>query len=563
MKPSRPEELQSILSQERWDRAAALLGSLDPTVAADAFLGLPHHQQQALIRRMPADLSARLVGIFPYYDAFVLLRSLPPDAMSAVMAQMHPGELLNLLEDLPEALAQQLAEAIPGKLPLATHAPLPEAEGPTAIIEARHIEKSFSRPGGEIQVIAPTSLAIREGSIIAVLGPSGSGKSTLLRMLSGLTPPSAGEVLWNGKPLDGAPPNAAIVFQSFALFPWLTVLENVETPLVANRIGRDDRRERALRALDTVGLKGFETAFPKELSGGMKQRVGFARALAVEPEVLFMDEPFSALDVLTSENLRSELLGLWRSKRIPTKSIFLVTHNIEEAVLLADRIIVLGRNPGRVRADFNVPLPHPRDKNSPEFLVYVDYIYKLMTQPELEMRPPGGAPSTKQPHRMVPHARHGAVSGLLELLEDSGGKEDLYRVAEEFQMETDDLLPIVEAAALLGFIRTERGDVEVLPAGKAFVEAGANERKALYRQAALANVTLLQQMESALRRKSNGRMPLEFFRGVLRERLPDDEARLQIDTALDWARYAELFTYDAAKDELLSIEPAAQSEPRP
>jgi NitT/TauT family transport system ATP-binding protein len=292
----------------------------------------------------------------------------------------------------------------------------------------------------------------------------------------------------------------------------------------------------------------------------MKQRVGFARALAVEPEVLFMDEPFSALDVLTAENLRSELLELWRGKRMPTKSIFLVTHNIEEAVLLADRIIVLGRNPGRIRADFNVPLPHLRNKNSAEFLVYVDYIYKLMTQPELEIRPPEKAATvSRQPYRILPHARHGAVSGLLELLSDRGGKEDLYRVAEELQMETDDLLPIVEAAALLGFVKTERGDVEVTPEGKAFVDAEANERKVLFRKAVLANVTLLQQMDSALQRKSNRRIPLEFFRGVLRERLPDDEARLQIDTALDWARYAELLTYDAAKDELSSPD----TEPRP
>jgi NitT/TauT family transport system ATP-binding protein len=563
MKPPRPEELQSILSQQRWDRAVTLLGSLDPTVAGDAFLGLSHEQQQTLIRRMPPDLAARLVGIFPYYDAFVLLHSLSPDAVAAVVEQMHPGEFLNLLEALPESLAQQLAEALPGKLSLDARMPSPEAAGPPAIIEARQIEKRFVRPGGEVQVIAPTSLAIRAGSIVALLGPSGSGKSTLLRMLAGLATPSAGQVFWHGKPLNGSPPNAAIVFQSFALFPWLTVLDNVETPLVANGIERDHRRERALRALDVVGLKGFETAYPKELSGGMKQRVGFARALAVEPEVLFMDEPFSALDVLTAENLRSELLELWRGKRIPTKSIFLVTHNIEEAVLLADRIIVLGRNPGRIRADFNVPLPHPRDKNSAEFLVYVDYIYKLMTQPDLEIRPPEKVRASRPPYRLLPHARHGAVTGLLELLSDRGGKEDLYRVAEDLQMETDDLLPIVEAAALLGFVKTERGDVEVTPEGQAFVDADANERKLLFRKSLLASVTLLQQMDSALQRKSNGRMPLEFFRGVLRERLPDDEARLQTDTALDWARYAELFTYDAAKDELLSIDSGAQTEPRP
>jgi NitT/TauT family transport system ATP-binding protein len=232
-----------------------------------------------------------------------------------------------------------------------------------AIIEARDITKFCVQPGGgRIEVIAPTDLAIYPGTIVALLGPSGSGKSTLLRMLSGLARPSAGEVLWHGRPLDGQVPNVAIVFQSFALFPWLTVLQNVEAPLKAAGLSVIERRKRALRMLDTVGLDGFETAYPKELSGGMKQRVGFARALVVEPEVLFMDEPFSSLDVLTAENLRGELLELWLSKKIPTHTIFLVTHNIEEAVLLADRIIVLGRNPGRVRADFPIVLPQPRDR---------------------------------------------------------------------------------------------------------------------------------------------------------------------------------------------------------
>src|SRR5438477_5957434 len=226
-----------------------------------------------------------------------------------------------------------------------------------AIIEAHDITKFCVQPGGgRIEVIAPTDLAIYPGTIVALLGPSGSGKSTLLRMLSGLARPSAGEVLWHGRPLDGQVPNVAIVFQSFALFPWLTVIQNVEAPLEAKGVPEVERRKRALRALDTVGLDGFETAYPKELSGGMKQRVGFARALVVEPEVLFMDEPFSSLDVLTAENLRGELLELWLSKKIPTYTLFLVTHNIEEAVLLADRIIVLGRSPAKIRADFRVPL---------------------------------------------------------------------------------------------------------------------------------------------------------------------------------------------------------------
>ena len=232
-------------------------------------------------------------------------------------------------------------------------------------------------------MIAPTDLSIEPGHIVALLGPSGSGKSTLLRMLSGLSAPSAGEVFWHGKPIGSVQINVSIVFQSFALFPWLTVLENVEAPLKARGMDPDERRERSMRILDTVGLDGFQAAYPKELSGGMRQRVGFARALVVEPEVLFMDEPFSALDVLTAENLRSELLELWAKKTIPTKSIFIVTHNIEEAVLLADRIIVLGRNPGHIRTDFKVGLDHPRDRKTAAFTGIVDYIYKVLTRPDV------------------------------------------------------------------------------------------------------------------------------------------------------------------------------------
>src|SRR6202451_433585 len=288
------------------------------------------------------------------------------------------------------------------------------------IIEARGLEKFYGEPGANvIQVIAPTDISVHAGEILAVLGPSGSGKSTLLRMLTGLSKPSAGEVLWHGKPVTGQSPNVSIVFQSFALFPWLTVLENVEAPLKARGIAEIPRRKRSLKILETVGLDGFEAAYPKELSGGMKQRVGFARALVVEPEVLFMDEPFSALDVLTAENLRSELLELWANKAMPTKAIFLVTHNIEEAVLLADRIIVLGRNPGHIRTDFPVPLAQPRDRKSEAFTKLVDYIYKVLTQPDVapaeapgQVTEPQTRDQRQMRYQMLPHARPGGIAGL-------------------------------------------------------------------------------------------------------------------------------------------------------
>jgi NitT/TauT family transport system ATP-binding protein len=422
------------------------------------------------------------------------------------------------------------------------------------IIEARALEKFYGEPGNNpIQVIAPTDISVYAGEILAVLGPSGSGKSTLLRMLTGLSQPSAGEVLWHDKPVGGQSPNVSIVFQSFALFPWLTVLENVEAPLKARGIAEIPRRKRSLKILETVGLDGFEAAYPKELSGGMKQRVGFARALVVEPEVLFMDEPFSALDVLTAENLRTETLELWANKSIPTRAIYLVTHNIEEAVLLADRIIVLGKNPGRIRTDFQVGLPQPRDRKSAGFLQLVDYIYKVLTQPDAAPQvAPGketaavaaGAPRSKYP--MLPHARPGGISGMLEILTDRGGHDDIYHLADDLSFEIDDVLPIVEAASMLGLAHVSEGDVELTTAGRQYVEADIAERKELFGKAALERVTLIRQIKRALESKSNHTLPDEFFHDTLDEHFSEEETVQQLQTAINWGRYAGLFDYDSA-----------------
>jgi NitT/TauT family transport system ATP-binding protein len=427
-----------------------------------------------------------------------------------------------------------------------------------AIIQARAVEKFYAQPdGSRIEVIAPTDLDIMPGKIVALLGPSGSGKSTLLRMLTGLSQPSSGEVLWHGKPLGANPPNVAIVFQSFALFPWLNVLENVEAPLEARGVGPIERRKRSLKMLDTVGLDGFETAYPKELSGGMKQRVGFARALVVEPEVLFMDEPFSALDVLTAENLRNELLELWLSKKMPTSAIFVVTHNIEESVLLADRVIVLGRNPGRIRSDFEVTLPYPRDRKAPRFVEYVDYIYKIMTQPDVEHTLPeaaGGAKSTiraKEKYQMLPHARPGGIAGLLELLHDQGGRDDLYRLSDELSMDVDDLLPIVEAASMLGFATLKEGDVEITPEGVAFADADILGRKTLFREASLKHIAILQSIDNVLKAKSDHSIPDEFFHDILDEHFSQDEVERQFETAMNWGRYAEIFDHDPERERLV------------
>lgn len=548
-----------------------MLQQLDPADAAESLRPLPFEDQQALFRKFQVAFAARVVEVLPYYQAYVLLHSRPHDELNAIVDAMNPGARLSFFDELPEEAFQHLMGELAEK-PFAAPAPLEAAPAPeieaeegaapppeTAIVEGRQIEKRFQRPdGGAVQVIAPTDLAIQAGGIVALLGPSGSGKSTLLRILSGLTAPSAGQVFWHGAPLAESVPNVAIVFQSFALFPWLTVIENVEVPLIARGMPPVERRRRALRMLVSVGLEGFEDNYPKDLSGGMKQRVGFARALAVEPEILFMDEPFSALDVLTAENLRGELMELWDGRKIPTKAIFLVTHNIEEAVLLADRVLVLGRNPAHIRADFQVPMPRPRERNSAEFLLYVDYIYKLITQPEAKAEPlsvPG--PAAKTSYQMLPHAKPASIAGLAELLLDRGGREDLYRIADDLRMEVDDLLPIVEATTLLDFARSDKGDIELTPEGKALAEADIAGRRHLFRDAALAHVNLLQQMHSALVNKSDHSMPADFFRDVLEEHFAGDEVARQMETALTWGRYGEIVRHDSATDKVLLYEPAA------
>jgi NitT/TauT family transport system ATP-binding protein len=431
--------------------------------------------------------------------------------------------------------------------------------GVEPIIEARKLEKFYPQPdGSRIQVIAPTDLAVYPGQIIALLGPSGCGKSTMLRMLTGLSPTSAGTVYWHGHPVSGEAPNVSIVFQSFALFPWLTVIQNVEAPLEARGIAEMERHKRALRIIDAVGLDGFESAYPKELSGGMKQRVGVARALVVEPEVLFMDEPFSALDVLTAETLRGELLDLWMEKKIPTKAIFIVTHNIEEAVILADRIIVLGRNPAHIHAQFNVDIPHYRDRKDPRFVQLVDLIYRALTKQDHPELPAETRQSAENAERrrilMLPHTRPGGMAGLLEILVDQSGRADLKVLADELSLEVDALLPTVDTAVLLGMLKLADGVAIITPEGQAFAQGDIQERKAIFRRAALANVPLLRQMEQALKAKANRTLPAEFFQDLLDEHFSEDEARRQLETAIQWGRYAEIFDYDAATGKLTLTE---------
>jgi len=439
------------------------------------------------------------------------------------------------------------------------------------LIAVEEVNKSFPLPDGkgEFTVLRHINARVNSGEVVALLGRSGSGKSTLLRIMAGLIPPSEGQVISNGKVLRSANKDVAMVFQSFALLPWLTVQENVELGLEAQGVNRELRRQRALKAIDLVGLDGFESAYPKELSGGMKQRVGFARAFVIEPQVLFMDEPFSALDVLTAENLRGEIDDLWNAGGFPSKSILIVTHNIEEAVFLADRVIILGANPGRIRGEVVIDLPRPHDRTHPRFKALVDYIYTVMTNPEAEVTGEVAVAATKPPtqtskspySQSLPHVRVGGISGLLELIvEQPQGKEDIPKLAERLQLAVDDLLPILDGAVLLGFAKVTQGDVQVTDIGRDFATTTILRSKDLFQQQVLQNIPMLVSMVQTLREKRNGSMRADFFLDLLDEHFPHAEAERQFATAIDWGRYAELFEYDSREERLYLPEPMLGDE---
>ena len=416
----------------------------------------------------------------------------------------------------------------------------------TILLQARQLTKRFPLPegDGEYTVLHQVDLSLRDGEVLALLGRSGSGKSTLLRILAGLVPPTEGQVRYRGLPLCGPCPGVTMVFQTFALLPWLDVLGNVELGLKARGLPPELRRPKALQMIDVIGLDGHESAYPRELSGGMRQRVGFARALAVEPDVLLMDEPFSALDVLTAESLRGELMDLWRNRRIPTRAILIVTHNIEEAVLLADRVLLLGANPGHVRTEILLELPRPRSREDPAIQAQVDRLYQLMTRPDTpdESRRITPVRAALTP---LPHARLGALTGLLEFLEDRGGREDLHRLASDLQFEVDDLLPLMDAAMLFELARVEEGDALLTAEGTAFAQASTQQRKELFRVILTRTPTLVARIYAALSAKKNRRLPEGFFLDLFEEHFSAAEARRQLDTAIQWGRFAELFEYDA------------------
>jgi len=413
------------------------------------------------------------------------------------------------------------------------------------LLQVRNVRQAYHKDStADLVVLEGVDLTLRAGEIVGLLGRSGSGKSTLLRIVSGLLAPTGGEVLWRGAPLRGPADGVAMVFQSFALFPWLTVRENVELGLEAQGVARAERARRAEEAIDLIGLGGYEPAYPKELSGGMRQRVGLARALVVHPDLLLMDEPFSALDVLTAETLRTDLIYLWSEGRLPVKSMLMVTHNIEEAVLMCDRILVFSANPGRVANELAVGFPHPRDRHDKAFLEVVDKIYGLMTRRAVQ-RPQAAAPAPAFGTALHPVSTN-LLSGLLETLagQPYAGRADLPPLAAALQLEADELLPMGEALQLLRFAVLEEGDIRLTDAGRQFVDADTEHRKQLFAAALLANVPLIAAIRQVLETRPNHRASAVRFRDELEDHMSPDYAEDTLRTVISWGRYSELFSYD-------------------
>lgn len=417
------------------------------------------------------------------------------------------------------------------------------------LLNVESVTKVFATGSGESRrpVLENVSMSLKAGEIVSLLGRSGSGKSTLLRIIAGLTRPTAGRVTISGQPVTGPADDVAMVFQSFALFPWLDVLDNVEIGPRANGVPLEETRQRALKAIDTIGLDGFESAYPKELSGGMRQRVGFARALVMQPKILLMDEPFSALDVLTAETLRTDLLDLWQEGRIPIKSILMVTHNIEEAVLMSDRILVLSSNPGRIASEIPNAILHPRDRLDPPFRALVDKIYALMTQ-----RPDTTRPAAREAVAAaglalsLPTVSTNSLAGMLEEIAAPpyNGKADLPHLADSLSYEIDDLFPLGETLQLLKLADFEEADIKLTPIGRRFVDMDVDQRKKLMGEQALANIPLASHIKRVLDERPSHRAPATRFREELEDYMSEDYADRTLRTVINLGRYGELFAYD-------------------
>jgi NitT/TauT family transport system ATP-binding protein len=429
----------------------------------------------------------------------------------------------------------------------------------SALVTVQGVSQVYHKgSGGDLQVLKDVNLRLNENEIVALLGRSGCGKSTLLRIIAGLMRPMGGTVTIEGAPVEGPARQVALVFQTFALFPWLTVLENVEIGLEAQGIAPDLRHKRALAAIDLIGLDGYESAYPKELSGGMRQRVGLARAVVVHPKLLLMDEPFSALDVLTAETLRTDLLDLWCEGRMPISSILMVTHNIEEAVLMCDRILVFSSNPGRLVADIAVDLPQPRNRVDPKFRQLVDAIYARMTErPTGKPGREGIFPGTGIA-LMLPRVSPNVLAGLMEAIaaDPYNGRADLPALAASLQMEIDDLFPAADLLHLLRFAEVADGDISLADEGKRFVLAGFDERKGLFAQHVLTYIPLAAHIKHVLDERPSHRAHASRFRDELEDHMSEEDAEQTLRAVISFARYGEAFAYDESSDALSLENPA-------
>jgi len=417
------------------------------------------------------------------------------------------------------------------------------------LLAVQGVCKSFRKPDGDqLVVLEKVDLTLRPGEIVGLLGRSGSGKSTLLRQIAGLDEPSSGVVNYLGHPVSGPASGIAMVFQSFALFPWLTVLENVQLGLEAQGVAEAEMRKRSLQAIDLIGLDGFESAYPRELSGGMRQRVGFARALVVHPNILLMDEPFSALDVLTAETLRADFLNLWGEGQLPIKAVLLVTHNIEEAVQMCDRLLIFSTNPGRVVGEITVDLPQPRRAQDPRFRALIERVYVEMTaRPRGEVR---AGPKERFPGTGIgttlTHVSSNVLMGLIEAVAAPpyNGKADLPVISEEQHLEVDDLFPAAEALQLLRFAEVEGGDIRLTDAGLEFARGETDERKRLFARHLITYVPLAAHIRRVLDERASHTAPRSRFFDELEDYMAEDAAEQTLRTMVSWGRYGEIFAYD-------------------
>jgi NitT/TauT family transport system ATP-binding protein len=423
-------------------------------------------------------------------------------------------------------------------------------------LELRHVRQTYLKPSGEpLVVLDDINLSLHAGEIVGLLGRSGCGKSTLLRIVAGLAPPATGEVRYRGDIVRGPAEGIAMVFQTFALFPWLTVLDNVQAGLDAIGVAEDEARKRALAAIDLIGLDGFESAYPRELSGGMRQRVGFARAMVVNPTILLMDEPFSALDVLTGETLRSEFMALWTAQRLPIKSILLVTHNIEEAVFMCDRILILSTNPGRVAAEIEIPLPRPRHRVGAGFRDIVDDIYSRM------MAGPAPATGEKQPEPMasistrLPIMSGMRIVGMTEMLAAPpfNGRADLPVLAAHLHLGANNLFRLAEVTQMMGFAELRDGGLHLTAAGRTLAEADIAGRKRLFADHLLRSIPLAAHIRRVIDERPGHTAPRSRFIAELEDHLSTEDAEHTLSAVIGWGRYAECFAYDHLS-RMLSLE---------